>query len=182
MKPSLSQEWRQDLKKNYHPEELDFPRTGNQKEELLAYQIDQRVTSFMYSPGMERLLDRLDKNIMAGIRLIEEETDEKIMALNDQHQSDTGELTRQLRKTRTALWGLGGVVALAGLAFDLWPNIKTFIARKAKVSNVEVPVESAVEEAEEEEEVEVEIQENEVVEGKNYFKWKRDKQDVINWK
>jgi len=182
VKPKLSEEWHQDLKNIYRPEEDDFPQPGNQKEELLAYQIDQRVTSFMYSPGMQRLLDRVDKNIMAGTRVIEEDTNDKITALEEQHQIDRDKLVKKLGETRKALWGLSGLMAAGGLAFAaaaLWPKIREFISNRVKNSksedNVELP-------ADEEGLDEVEVEDDEEEEGnKSYFKWKRDRMNEIKW-
>jgi hypothetical protein len=179
----LSEEWHQDLKNSYRPEEDDFPQVGNEKEELLAYQIDQRVTSFMYSPGMQRLLDTVDKNIMAGTRVIEEGTHEQITALDEQHHTDREQLVKKLGETRTALWGLGGLMAAGGLAFAaaaLWPKIREYISNRVKTSESEELEELPGDEEEELEEAEGEgIEEEKGT--KSYFKWKRDRGDEIKW-
>ena len=176
----MSEEWHEDLKNSYRPEEDDFPQLGDEKEELLAYQIDQRVTSFMYSPGMEKLLDRVEKNIMHGTRLIEEETHDKIAAVDEQRQMDREELVQRLGETKRALLGLGGIVAVGGIAFAavaLWPKIRDFISSKLNNNESEESMEIAEDDVEVEE-VEGELEE--VNEGtKHYFRWKRDRSNAI---
>jgi hypothetical protein len=177
----LSEEWHQDLKDSYRPEEEDFPQLGDEKEELLAYQIDQRVTSFMYSPGMQKLLDRVDENLMHGARLIEEGTNDKIATLNEQHQADRDLLVQKLGETRRTLWGLGGMTVVGGIALAavaLWPKIRDLISSRLNPGQSEETMEIAEDEDGEFEVVNGKDEEADE-DTKNYFKWKRDRWEEI---
>ena len=59
MKSTMAEELNKWLE-NYRSPDIRFPEEGNEQQERLADQIDQRMWSYMYGPGMQMLVERVD--------------------------------------------------------------------------------------------------------------------------
>jgi hypothetical protein len=67
-----------------------FKSNRNEQQEHLPDQIDQRVWSYMYGPGMQLFLQRVDDREASGISLfsaIERGHEEKLQAFEVQHET-----------------------------------------------------------------------------------------------
>jgi hypothetical protein len=159
---------------NYRSPDIRFPEEGNEQQERLADQIDQRMWSYMYGPGMQMLVERIDNRVVSGLsflKAIGEGTDEKLTTLKSQHTRERDALKNSLSKTQTALWGIGGLLALgttALAAVNFWPKVKKIFERKKKS------------EASDDNQLE---EDSTIKETKSYFKWKRDRslEAKTNW-
>ena len=166
MKSTMAEELSKWLE-NYRSPDIRFPEEGNEQQERLADQIDQRMWSYMYGPGMQMLVDRIDNRVVSGLsflKAIGDGTDEKLTTLKAQHISEHEALKKSLSKTQTALWGVGGLLALgttALAAVNFWPKVKKIFERKKK--------------SEVSDDGELEEEDPNNKEMKNYFKWKRDR-------
>ena len=131
MKPTMAEELNQRLE-NYRSPDIRFPEEGNEQQEHFADQIDQRIWSYMYGPGMQMLVERVDDRVLSGLsflKAIGEGTDEKLTTLKAQHQTERDELKKSLSQTQTALWGVGGLLAFGTTALavvTLWPKLKRY--------------------------------------------------------
>jgi hypothetical protein len=173
VKPTIGEELKEWLTE-YRSPDIRFPEEGNEQQEHLADQIDQRVWSYMYGPGMQLFLQRVDDRVASGISLfsaIEKGHEERLQAFEAHHETERATLQKSLAGTQRVLWGLGGLCALGTGAFatiTLWPKIKEFFRRKKskQVSGDTADRDQDGKTTKEEP-------------PKNYFKWKRDRSSMI---
>lgn len=153
----MSEELKEWLTK-YRAPEIRFPQEGNEVEEHLADQIDQRLWSYMYGPGMQMFMEKVDDRVKSGITLmgeIEKSHGEKIRKIEKGHEEQMremergqeekihemkleqergrGELEGKMRTLKMGLWGVGGaaLVGFGGLGlYALWPKIRKLLAKK----------------------------------------------------
>lgn len=168
VKPTIGEEFKEYLTE-YRSPDIRFPEEGNPHQEQLADQIDQRLWSYMYGPGMQQFLQRVDDRVASGIELlsaIEKGHEEKIEALQAQQKLD-----RSQAATQRTLWGLGGIFALGTSAFvavALWPKVQEFFRKKTSKQRIDEAADGGENDS-------LSKDENK----KNYFKWKRDRSDMV---
>lgn len=168
MKPTMSEELNQ-LRERYRSPDIRFPEDGNEEQERLADQMDQRLWSFMYGPGMQMFAERLDERVSSGLsflKTIGDGTDEKLTALKSKHEIERELLKKSLSQTQNALWGMGGLFILgtgALATFMLWPKFRNLVEKRKKSKTSDKGQRQESEAANKEEGQ------------KNYFKWKRDR-------
>jgi hypothetical protein len=169
VKPTIGEELKEFLTE-YRSPDIRFPEEGNPQEQHLADQIDQRLWSYMYGPGMQLFLQRVDDRVASGIALlsvIEKGHEEKIAALQAQQKQDSSRAA-----TQRTLWGLGGIFALGTGAFAavaLWPKVKEFFRKKKSKQTADKA-------ADRDEDDGASKEEN----PQNYFRWKRDRSDMVS--
>jgi hypothetical protein len=164
----MGEEYAQHLGR-YRSPDIHFPEEGNEEQERLAGQIDQRLWSYMYSPGMQTFVNKVDEAIASRFMItkayIEKKTQEKVDGLQQKYIADQAAMRKSVSQTKAAVWGLGaGLVAFGGTAlaaFVLWPKIMEFFARRTQ-------------RRQEEESSEQIKNGNNQGKRKNYFQWKRD--------
>lgn len=163
--PTMGEEFTGYLEK-YRSPDIHFPEEGNEPQERLAGQIDQRLWSYMYSPGMQTFLNKVDEAIASRFSITKMYLDKKGVERNEvlrqRLESDMSAMEQKLTDTRNTLWGLGGLFVVGGgalAAYTLWPKFKAFFSTKARRPD----------DAQQTADGEVAVQR------KNYFKWKRDR-------
>lgn len=141
VKPTMTEELNEWLTK-YRSPDIRFPQEGNEEEEHLADQIDQRMWSYMYGPGMQMLTEKIDGRVEAGMDFLEgfgkrnsekmekmeklqveraqkqgqnmEEQSQRIHELKLEQERGQGELEGKMKAMKVGLWGMGGL-ALIGM-------------------------------------------------------------------
>jgi len=125
------------------------PQEGNEAEEHLADQIDQRLWSYMYGPGMQMFREKVDDRVDSGMTMMgaiekahaekiakmETAQCEKMQELKLQQEKGRGELEGKMKALKVGLWVLGGVtlVGMCGLGvLALWPRIKSLLQRNGE--------------------------------------------------
>src|SRR5579862_1808800 len=76
---------------------IRFPQEGDEVEEHLADQIDQRLWSYMYGPGMQMFMEKVDDRVKSGITLmgeIEKSRGKRIRMIEKGHEQQMREIEK----------------------------------------------------------------------------------------